>query len=272
MTIDSSGCIYVLDNHERVRKLSNDGRLLAKWGARGTGDGEFCWANGITIDKEGTLYICDIGRVQKFSSDGKFIRKWGNANDTSAKTGQFGVTRDIAVDSKGNLYVADWSRIQKFTSEGEFIALFGGFGDAQSNRRGKGQFYELESITLDGTDKIFVADTRNERVQKLSSDGTFLMQWITSARNTNVFGIATDIQGNVYLAEKGACHVSKFSPDGYLLSRWGSEGCGKGEFNNPSGIVVDAKGNVYVADTGNNRIQIFRPKAKIEASDDGKSN
>jgi len=51
--------------------------------------------------------------------------------------------------------------------------------------------------------------------------------------------------------------VQKFDSNGNFVTKWGSEGGGHGEFNEPGGIAVDSSGFIYVADTNNNRIQKF---------------
>jgi DNA-binding beta-propeller fold protein YncE len=67
--------------------------------------------------------------------------------------------------------------------------------------------------------------------------------------------VAVDGRRNFYVPDLGDYSIKKFSPEGELLARWGSEGSGPGQFDAPEGVAVDAQGNVYVADTGNNRVQ-----------------
>ena len=56
----------------------------------------------------------------------------------------------------------------------------------------------------------------------------------------------------------------KFSPDGQVLTTWGSEGSGDGQFNGFSSVAVDPTTNkVYVADSLNKRIQIFDSTGKF---------
>ena len=51
--------------------------------------------------------------------------------------------------------------------------------------------------------------------------------------------------------------VQKFNWLGQFVSKWGSTGIGKGQFNNPVAVAVDNENNVYVADTNNRRVQKF---------------
>ncbi len=70
-------------------------------------------------------------------------------------------------------------------------------------------------------------------------------------------GIATDINGNVYITDATYQRIQKYTLDGVFLTQWGSQGSGDGQFIDMHGIAVDNSGNVYIADTGNHRIQKF---------------
>ncbi len=65
--------------------------------------------------------------------------------------------------------------------------------------------------------------------------------------------IVSDDVGNIYALAGHEIH--KFDTNGKLLSKWGKQGSGTGEFNNPTGITLDSQGSLYIADAGNNRIQ-----------------
>jgi len=89
--------------------------FILKWGSQGTGDGQFFWPYGVSVDVAGDVYVADTvnDRVQKFNSSGDFILKWGSSGYGD---GQFDSPFDVAVDGSGDVYVADCvnSRIQKF--------------------------------------------------------------------------------------------------------------------------------------------------------------
>jgi len=187
-----------------------------------------------------------------------FLLQWGNAGAASASedTGKFSGPSGIATDSQGNVYVADTrnNRIQKFSNNGVFLSLWGSRG------HGAGQFINPYGIAIDANDDVYVAesstsslaDTANHRVQKFTSDGTFLLAWGTKGIGDGSFntprGIAVDGPGNVYVAEWGNSRVQKFTGDGTYLTKWshGFIGC--------FGVGADNSGNVYVADYANTAV------------------
>ena len=123
--MDSSGNVYVVDcRNQRIQKFDSSGNFVAKWGSKGSGDGEFRVPYGIALDSRGNVYVADAGnrRIQKFDFSGEFLTKWGSKGSGD---GQFAAVGDegvpcgpcgVAVDSSGNVFVVDPGnyRIQKF--------------------------------------------------------------------------------------------------------------------------------------------------------------
>jgi hypothetical protein len=89
----------------------------------------------------------------------------------------------------------------------------------------------------------------------------FVLTWGSVGTGDGQFnlprGIAVDVSGNVYVADRFNRRIQKFDGTGTFLTKWGSLGSGDGQFNNAYGVAVDGSGNVYVVDTGNHRIQKF---------------
>ncbi len=100
------------------------------------------------------------------------------------------------------------------------------------------------------------------------SDGQLM--WPTS--------VASDREGNAYVADEWLQRISIFDRDGNFLDKWGTQGDGEGELNGPSGMVFDREENLYIVDSGNNRIQkftkegIFLAKFGGEGSGEGQFN
>jgi len=238
-----------------------------------------------------------------------FVTAWG-LRDSLA--GQFAEPHDVAVDSVGNVYVADISndRIQKFTSDGAFLGWWGrgghwegaplqspwvdettGWHGPDSGQiahwgDGDGQFNLPSGVAVDSVGKVYVADLYNDRIQKFTSDGTFLGWWgrgvypsfylnegttgwhgpgsdqvgyggSGDGQFIEPWGVAVDGAGNVYVADTTNDRIQKFTSHGAFLTKWGLYGSDDRQFDRPFDVAVDAAGNVYVADCDNYRIQKF---------------
>jgi DNA-binding beta-propeller fold protein YncE len=219
IAVDPSGNIYVADwGNSRIQKFDSDGQFLAKWGTRGSGDGQFLSLASITVDREGYVYILDNVRadIQKFDGNGQFLAKWGGKGTGD---GQFNFPAFLTVDNQGNLFVVDGfnNRLQKFDSNGQFLTKWGTPGQ---------------------------------------DDGEF--SFISGEYGVGLGAVAADEQGNIYVADYSNNRIQKFDNNGQFLAKWGTEGIGDDQFIHPTALTVDLEGNVYVADFGNNRIQKFR--------------
>lgn len=128
-----------------------------------------------------------------------------------------------------------------------------------SRGTGPGQFRSPFGVAVDAQGNLYVADTENDRIQKLSPTGQPVAQWGNHGKGPGQFDYPTDIaldaQGNLYVTDNGNYRVQKLSPTGQPLAQWGSEGTGPGQFGTLWGIVVDAQGSLYVAESSTNRIQ-----------------
>lgn len=127
---------------------------------------------------------------------------------------------------------------------------------------GDGQMATPFDVDVAAGGIVYVADSDNHRIQKFTSDGTFLAKWGSSGTDDGEFNrpwsVAADTSGHVYVADTGNHRVQKFADDGTILLTWGSGGTGDGQFFAPSGIAVDNDGNVLVTDLGD-RLQKFSP-------------
>ena len=136
-----------------------------------------------------------------------------------------------------------------------FSLKWGSFGTAD------GLFNEPHGIAVDSSGNVYVVELLNHRIQKFSSDGTFLTTWGSSdaadGQFKSPYNIAVDSSDNVYVAYSGNSGIQKFSSDGTFLTKWGSYGTADGQFSSTISIAVDSSGNVYVAEYMGHRIQKF---------------
>ena len=124
---------------------------------------------------------------------------------------------------------------------------------------GPGQFNEPRGLAVDGSGNVYVVDSKNNRIQKLSADGAPLQSWGKEGSDPGQFkdpcGIAVGPDGSVYVADTWNHRVQKFDANGKFLLEWREQTSG---FWGPRGIAVSPDGtSVYVTDTGNKRVVHF---------------
>jgi sugar lactone lactonase YvrE len=189
----------------------------------------------------------------------------------------------ITIDAAGNLYVAETnnSRIRKVTPKGEVSTLAGsemGFADGSGS---DARFYIPEGIAIDATGNLYVADTYNNRIRKVTPKGKvstlagsgeegFADGQGNTAQFNRPSGIAIDAAGNLYVADFWNSRIRKITVKGEVSTLAGSdeEGLADGQgssarFDGPSGITIDAAGNLYVTDVRNNRIRMVTSEGEV---------
>jgi sugar lactone lactonase YvrE len=141
------------------------------------------------------------------------------------------------------------------------------------------QFDNPQAVALDGQGNLFVSDSHNYSIRKISASGSvstfagngnsgFTDGTGTHARFVYPQGIAMDFQGNIYVADSSC--IRKITPAGKVstLAGTGISGYNDGpgqvaQFNNARGLTLDSIGHVYVADYGNNRIRKITPQGIV---------
>jgi tripartite motif-containing protein 71 len=209
LAFDTQGNLYVTEvgsratgegQNNRVQKFSPDGTSLARWGTFGSGPGQFNSPVGIAIDKQGDIYVADIGnhRVVELSSQGQPLAEWHTVGSGSGESTEIGY--DLALDAGGNVYVTEphpfstgSDNVQKFSPSGGLLATWGGTGF------GAGQFHQPTGVAVDSKGDVFVVDAENNRVEKFSSSGKYLAQWKGPDPPFKfVSKVAVDDHGNLY--------------------------------------------------------------------------
>jgi sugar lactone lactonase YvrE len=168
IAIDGAGNIFVADTgNRRIEKFSPSGVFITSVGTRGKDHSQFGEPNGLAVDRFGNIYVAEVSnhRVQKLGPDGTLVAEWA--------PGFYGPRR-IAIGRDESIYVLDQgrTRIVKFNPDGQVLATWGSGGS------GDGQFADHTSVAVDPTtNKVYVADPINRRIQVFDSTGRFLTKW-----------------------------------------------------------------------------------------------
>lgn len=210
----------------------------------------------------------------------------GNANGTGTG-GRFNTPVGIAVDSTGNFYVADSEDhvIRKITSAGVITTFAGTSGKSGfiNDTGSLARFNKPQGVALDTADNVYVADSDNNAIRKISPAGVVttlaggtqgeLDGTGSAAQFNGPVGLVVDPAGNVYVTDTGNHTVRQITPGGVVSTLAGFNGeasfiNGRGSvarFNTPVGIAIDnSTGNLYVADAVNQVIrQIIMPTADV---------
>jgi sugar lactone lactonase YvrE len=283
VAVDSAGNVYVADLiNLRIRKVTPAGVVTTLAGsesgyADGTGTAaKFSGPYGVAVDSAGNVYVADRNncRIRKVTPAGVVTTLAGSTSGYTDGTGtaaRFWDPSGVVVDSAGNVYVADTAnhRIRKVTPAGVVTTLAGGSESGYTNGTGTAaKFKSPRGVSIDGAGNVYVADTGNAQIRKITTGGVVTMFGTTLF--TSLRSVAVDSAGNVYVAETGMHRIRKVTPAGVVTTLAGdgtagyADGTGTAvKFNYPYGVAVDSVGNVYVADFYNFRIRKVTPAGVV---------
>ncbi|MBV8666506.1 MAG: DUF4214 domain-containing protein [Burkholderiaceae bacterium] len=256
--------------------------------ANGTGAAaHFVTPTGVAADNAGNLYVTETCHIRKITPAGATTMFAGFAGcgyrDGPVAAAEFSYLSGIAVDSTGNVFVVDpdTSVIRKISSTG-VVSTFAGTAYAMGSADGVGaaaRFNYPQGIATDSAGNVYVADTNNNTIRKITPTGTVSTLAGTPGLTLGVdgqgaaagfvvpWGVATDGAGNVYVADWGGQNIRKITPTGLVTTLAGMPNSGDtgyadgaapaARFSFPRSLTVDSYGTVYVADTGNNCIRLI---------------
>lgn len=270
-----TGNLYVADRDNGViRKVTPAGVVT-------TFAGGFNQPNDVVLDGSGNMYVADAasnsikfvtasGTVSTFAGGNQ-----GYFNGTGTNAG-FYYPYGINMDAAGNLYVADSQNnaIRKIDPSGN-VTTFAGTTAAGSND-GPGlqaTFDDPNSIAMDASGNLYIGDSKNNKVRKISPVGvvsTYAGTGVQGSQNgtlatatfTKPGGVAFDAAGNTYIADVYNYLIRKVDKLGNVSTLAGSGTLGSSDgvgtaasFSQAYGLNYNSAGFLYVTDLGANNIR-----------------
>jgi len=256
--VDAAGSnIYVADtiNHA-IRKITSAGVVTTLAGSgtpgfvNGTGNAaSFNNPQGVAVDA-GNVYVADSGNhaIRKIDSGGAVTTLAGSGtpgfNNATGVAAQFNSPQGVVVDGTGNVYVGDAGngRIRKITPAGAVTTFAGAGGSGYKDATGAAAIFNSpQSLALDGSGNLYVADSGNNVVRMITQAGVvstlagassfaFADGPVTTARFNLLHGLAVDGSGNVIVADWGNRRIRRISASpftyrvgGYLVGLGGGK-------------------------------------------------
>jgi len=241
VTVDPGGNLIIADEqNNRIRKVTSDGNINAIVG-NGTHNvysagipalsSPMDWPSAVAVDPSGVVYFAEMHgfRVGKIGADGKLVTVAGSglpgfAGDNGpATSARLYNPAGIALDGNGNLYIADQGNhvIRKVTPGGTITTIAGQPGTPGYNGDGIAATSALLNtpcdVKVDAGGNIYIADTKNNRVRRIGSDGKI----------TTVAGDGQQGRG----------------PDGVVAT--------SSSLYYPAGIAIDSNGSIFIVDWQN---------------------
>jgi sugar lactone lactonase YvrE len=234
----------------------------------------FYYPDGVATDAQGNVYVAEFSRIRKITPAGIVSTVVGPGLGSSPLNPPPFFTRWLALDAQGNLYLTGLNQIRKLAPSGTITTITGGSGSGmQDGDVSTAKFNGLQGIALDQQGNLYVADQANHRIRKITPAGMVsTLAGSSQAPSPGFFqpggyvdgpgqvaqfraptGIATDLQGNVYVTEMSDnLAVRKITPAG-VVSTFAKIGALYS--STPYGITVDAQGNVFVTEQDANLLR-----------------
>ena len=252
----------------------------------------------LAVDSLGNLYVADLTNLTiiKITPGGIVSTIAGQSGQSGTADGLGGAARfvgptAIAVDTAGNLYVVDGTyilsgvstgaaSIRKIDTTGMVTTLAGGAAGSQDGAGSAAQFYQPNGVAVDAAGNVYIADTGNNKIRKMTPGGV-----VTTLAGSGIVGtvdgvgsaaqfsfplaVACDKAGDVYVA--GHSGMRKITPTGVVTTLVGGEFdinevdglLGSATMAWPSALAFDAAGDLFVIDSFFMTIRELTPQGVV---------
>jgi streptogramin lyase len=280
LAIDSAGNVYVADPIvNKIRKITPSGVVstLTVTGA------SLSFPHGLATDSAGNVYVADTGNntIRKLTPAGDVATLAGAAgvvgySDGAGAMASFNGPTGLSTDSNGNLYVADSvnNTIRKITPAGA-VSTLAGAPSVSGHADGAGasaSFRGPVGLTTDSTGNVYVADTFNNTIRKITltgqvstlagtagvmAYGNFPVAVGAAAYFAFPYGLASDSMDNVFVVDIGNRPIRKITPTAVVST------VTVGANIHPTGLAIDNMGNGYVTDSSSHTIRKIAPSGEV---------
>jgi uncharacterized protein (TIGR03437 family) len=293
VAVDAAGNLYISDTQNNVVRRVGTNGVITNFAGNGSvgsgGDGsaatsaQFNGPQGVAVDPAGNVYIADSmnNKVRKIDTNGTI--------STFASGTQFNTPFGVAADSKGNIYITEFAgnRVRKASPDGGTVTTIAGSGTAgyagDGGPAAGAMLNGPRAVAVDSVGNVYIADSANNRVRKVSSDGNGGLRIDTIAGNGiagfdtdgvqatftqvgNPVGVGVDATGGLYIAD-GSLRIRKVFLSGIIntIAGGGSAGySGDGSLatnanlNGPTALAVNSTGTLWFTDTNNNAVRMLQ--------------
>ncbi len=214
--------------------------------------------NGISVDKDGRVFVTDTGRGDVFIFDLP-NNKFSSLSALGTKI--FHKPIGVTIDDKGRTFVSDTRTDQ--------VAVLDTKGRLMRYLTPETPFKQPTGMAVDSANnRFYVVDTHLHNVQVFDLETLKYLQTIGyRGREEGSFNfpsnITVDKKGNIYVVDTMNARVEVFDVKGRFLYGYGKFGDLPGEFARPKGVAIDSEGHVYVVDAAFNNVQIFDEEGAI---------
>jgi len=224
---------------------------------------------GVAIDSNGNAWVVNAGSnavVELAAATGSALTGGGGYTG-----GTFDAPVSVAVDTAGNVWVANCGGAcsgDAVASSVSYLTLTGESITGASNLTG-GALTGSYGISLDGTNRAFIANSLNTAVSAFNSSGTVAgSSGYTATYQSNTTAAAVDTAGNVWTVSPTANAVTEFTPssgDTTPFTAGANTYVGSG-VSYPFAIAIDASNRQWVVDQSNNKVSVLNAGAPIGGS------
>lgn len=307
IAVDAAGNLFIGDTgNARIREVGANGIIITVAGNGNygfSGDGGAATnallnnPYGVAVSAKGNLFIADSfnNRIREVGTNGIITTAVGNGGQAYSGNGGAGISASlyipcgVRVDTAGDFLIADSANnvIRKVSANGIITTVAGNgavtYGNgtvAYSGDGGAATSAPLNfpnGIAVDTSGNLFIADTANNCVREVGTNGIIITVAGNRARgysgdgeaatNASLYApvaVAVDTAGGLFIADNGNNCIRKVATNGIIITvagtgyaNYGGDGgdATSAVLNNPCGMALDAAGNLFIADSSNSRIR-----------------